>query len=159
MSTTYWGIITQTITSTNDPRLSVGQVLIGTYSYQSDGTDGTFCQNNSQGNNQTLQATICCYYPNAANFNRSFANCSSGGFLVVMNGAVSTFFCGDQSGYFSTSFSLSSFSFKSNLANDLGQEAQFLTSGTVTLSCPTAIQCATAVPCAPASATIKVNCP
>jgi hypothetical protein len=136
MNYPFFGTITQVITATSDPRLQVGQTLVGVYAYESPVTNGRFCRGGQWGENQTLQGFVLCYYPGTASFSTPIFNCSNGGFIVVANGAVTDFHCDDEAGNLGMTFSFSKFTFSGNQANDPAQPAQYQTSGTVSFCAP-----------------------
>jgi len=92
-SYSYWGTITQTVISTNDPDYYVGEQFLGYYRYSSPTIDGDFYipsgATNPPGANTSLRGSVYVTFPPEGPHNLS--STPGAGMLTVTGGNVSNF--------------------------------------------------------------------
>jgi hypothetical protein len=94
---TYYGTITQTVTQTNDPTYTIGQVFVGFYEYESSTVDGVFYTQfapypRPPGTNETLTGQIRFLYPDGYPTLNELDLTMNEGRLTVLGGDVTDFY-------------------------------------------------------------------
>lgn len=142
------GTITETVTTTDDPRFFVGQTFVGSYEYESPTCDGDFGSlqycffADHPGALPTLQFSIFSFLGSEPNGWMSLAetNFQVKTHLVVTDGAVTDFYLTSQLGAADPNFRLSIFYVPNAMALIDGHVQSTNTTGTMSFSAPTVVQ-------------------